>query len=361
MKRVNYSKGGISLILDKITDLLPKQMKGINKIIINTSSQPNSNPHLGTITTMMCCFCLAKEIKKYTNIETIVEFDELENSPKEELVIDGKVYTKSLGEIYNGDITFAESYMNKYIELFEFLKNKTGIKYNIKSYFDFQKNSTIRKTIIDIYNDIDYFSELLDPSNHGMLVRTKCPICNWSNRSPSSYKYLATDENLTIKSDCFEHGEYELNITADNNCYIDMNTQLRDLTKGVLFSLRLDENGVLTIMCDGKDWSGEWAQRIHYKGMRRLGIKNVTERLFTPLITDWSGGKFSKSVYLQKGSYTGKEKIMADYDSIIQKYGIAGLEKIYNEVCSWVLSPEKFFRNYSEEYFVYLLEEIEDE
>lgn len=336
-------------------------MEGINQIIINTSSQPNSNPHLGTITTMMCCFCLAKEIKEYTNIETVVEFDELENSPKEKMIIADKVYTKSLGETYKSELTYAELYMKKYLELFEFLKKKTGIEYYIKSYSNFQANPTIRETVIDIYNDMDYFSELLDPSNHGMLVRTKCPTCNWSNRNPNSYKYLATSETLTIKSECFEHGEYELNITANNKCYIDINTQLRDLTKGVLFSLRLDKKGILTIMCDGKDWSGEWAQRIHYKGMRRLGIKNITNRIFTPLITDWSGGKFSKSIYLQKESYVGKEKIMGDYDSIIQKYGSSGLEKIYNEVCNWISSPEKFFRNYSEEYFSYLLEDFKDE
>ena len=63
-KKVFYSKGGISLILSDITDLFKDQIDDkVNKIIINTSSQPNSNPHLGTLTTISCAFALAKKKK----------------------------------------------------------------------------------------------------------------------------------------------------------------------------------------------------------------------------------------------------------------------------------------------------------
>lgn len=81
-KKVFYSKGGISLILDDVSDLFKDQINSdINKVIINTSSQPNSNPHLGTLTTISCAFALAKKIEQRFNVSVEVEFDELENSP----------------------------------------------------------------------------------------------------------------------------------------------------------------------------------------------------------------------------------------------------------------------------------------
>lgn len=360
-KKVFYSKGGISLILNDITDLFKEQINDkVDKIIINTSSQPNSNPHLGTLTTISCAFALAKKIKQQFNIPVEVEFDELENSPYFLKKYNNENYTKSLGDTFIDNISIANTYMKKYIFIFEYLKKITNVNYVIKTYYEFQLDKIIRKSVIDIYKNYDFFSKLLDPSNNNLMLRTKCPWCNYSNRDTNLFKFNVIDDSICLTSKCCDHGEYKVIVNEKNDTYIDINTQLRDLTKGVLFYKRLKKEHILTIMCDGKDWSGEWASRIHYSGMHALGYDTFTNRIFTPLIVDWSGGKYSKSLYLENDKYSGTEKLFADFDLYYNRFGDDGIYRIYSEVEKWVNDPVKFFRNYSIEYFVQLLEVNDD-
>lgn len=360
-KKVFYSKGGISLILNDVTDLFKDQIdNNVNKVIINTSSQPNSNPHLGTLTTLSCAFALAKKIRQRFNIPVEVEFDELENSPYLLKEYENEKYAKSLGDTYIGNISVSNTYMKRYIFIFEYLKKITNVNYVVKTYSEFQANSIIRKSVIDIYKNYSFFSKLLDPSDNVLMLRTKCPLCNYSNRDNDLFEFNIVGNSISLKSKCFKHGKYSLIVSEDNDSYIDINTQLRDLTKGILFYKRLEDDNILTIMCDGKDWSGEWASRIHYSGMRALGYDKITNRIFTPLIVDWSGGKYSKSLYLENDKYFGIEKVFADFDLYYNKFGSNGIYKIYSEVESWLDDPSRFFRNYSIEYFTQLLEEKDD-
>ena len=111
-KKVFYSKGGMSLILNDITDLFKDQIdNNISKVVINTSSQPNSNPHLGTLTTLSCAFALAKRIKQQFNISVEVEFDELENSPYQLKKVGAENYSKSLGDTFVGNVSVSEIYL----------------------------------------------------------------------------------------------------------------------------------------------------------------------------------------------------------------------------------------------------------
>lgn len=360
-KKVFYSKGGISLILNDVTDLFKDQINNdINKVIINTSSQPNSNPHLGTLTTISCAFALAKKIEQRFKVPVEVEFDELENSPYLLKEHGNEKYAKSLGDSYIDDISVSDIYMKKYIFIFEYLKKITNVNYVIKPYSKFQADSVIIKSVIDIYKKYNFFSKLLDPSDNVLMLRTKCPLCNYSNRDNDLFKFDIEGDSICLKSKCYKHGEYSLLVSENNDSYIDINTQLRDLTKGILFYKRLKNENILTIMCDGKDWSGEWASRIHYSGMKALGYDEITNRIFTPLIVDWSGGKYSKSLYLENDKYFGIEKLFADFDLYYDKFGDDGIYKIYSEVESWLDDPKRFFRNYSIEYFTQLLEVSDD-
>lgn len=357
-KEVIYSSGGISLILKDITDLIENQITtDIKEIVINTSSQPNSNPHLGTLTTLICSFAIASRIKNKFKIPVVVEFDELENSPYEEKIIDNVLYTKSLGDCEENNRRISDKYMDNYIFIFDKLKKITNIPYQIRTYKEFQELPNIRQAVIDIYKDYNYFSKLLDPSENKLMLRTKCPKCMYSNRNNKEFGFEIIDDEIYLKSKCFKHGEYIIKITKDNKSYIDINTQLRDLTKGIHIAKEKIENDKLTIMCDGKDWSGEWASRIHYSGMNRLGYLDITNRFFTPLITDWSGGKYSKSVYIKGNKYIGLEKKFANFNTFYEIYGDKGFNIIYKEVEKWVEDPIKFFRNYSIEYFENLLED----
>lgn len=348
---IHFTKGGMSLILNNLSDIIKNEIADIKpeKIIINTSSQPNSKPHLGTLTTLMTTFALAEKFQSEFKIPTIVRFDELENSPFE---INGPYYI-SLGDykLKNGS-SIADNNMKTYIDIFEKLKNITNINYEIRTYKEFQKINVIRENLITILNNPNKFDRYLNPSNISTYVRTKCPECNLSYFNPKVKKY---SDHIDFEGSCPVHGNYRIRLLKDNSEYIDMNTQLRDLLKGVHIA-KEKENHILEIMCDGSDWSGEWTSNVHYKTMLALGFNSITTRFFTPTIVDESGGKFSKSVYLKNDSYIGDEKLFADYKLFYDKYKDEGWLKIFNEVKKWVSEPMRFFRSYSWEYIKYIVE-----
>lgn len=56
-------------------------------------------------------------------------------------------------------------------------------------------------------------------------------------------------------------------------------------------------------MVDGSDWVGIGELMNHVLGLWGYNAKDLPTRIFTPLIEDWSGAKFSKSVYVKEGTY----------------------------------------------------------
>ena len=121
------------------------------------------------------------------------------------------------------------------------------------------------------------------------------------------------------------------------------------------------ENNTLTIMLDGGDWAGIWAQRMHTEGLVKLGFTEFPIRFFAPVILDWSGAKFSKSLYLKNDAYKDINSAFINYDNFIEYYGEKGMKKLWNEVKNWIEDPKKFFRNYSVDYFQMIMGENNNE
>lgn len=356
-KEVFYPPVGIVHVTDKISDLIKYKYNGQNKIIINTSAQPNSSPHLGTITTIMSAFALARKLKEDLQVETEVQFDELENSPAE--TFDYGIYTfykDQRRSISDNGKSKEENNMRRFNEIFELVSSFSEIPFRIRSYNEFQKNKNVRKAVIHIINDKEYFVKLLFPSSSELHLRTICPICGLGRKTINQLNEEHTKTKLIIKETCPIHGSYKSVITESSNDYIDINTQFRDLTKGVAILEDDKLNNTLTIMLDGGDWSGVWAQRMHIEGLVRLGYDEFPIRLFSPVILDWSGAKFSKSLYLKNDAYKDINSAFINYDNFINCYGIRGIKKLWNEVNSWFDEPRKFFRNYSVDYFQMIME-----
>ncbi|MCL4362868.1 hypothetical protein M1439_00265 [Candidatus Marsarchaeota archaeon] len=93
------------------------------------------------------------------------------------------------------------------------------------------------------------------------------------------------------------------------------------------------------------------------EGLARLGVtyKDRPARVFTPIIEDWSGAKFSKSVYLQQGTYNYLPVGFLNLVKFEEEFGQTGLDKLWCETVSWVSDPKKLFRNYSAEYLLQVL------
>lgn len=354
-KQIVYPVGGISNTINDITELFELYVNGKDKIIINTSAQPNSVPHIGSVTTIMCAFALAKRLDDAFGKEVEIEFDELENSTGRVVEIDGEKYVYSLKDcILENGKNKADENMSYYRDLFDRLVSYTGIPYRIRTYDEYQKQNIVRETVVKIINDYDYFARLLCPKDKALHFRIKCPKCGLANKSYKNLSYKKYHDGIRFESSCPLHGNYAVDISGSNSDYIDMNTQLRDLTKGVLLNSYPDN--VLPIMLDGGDWAGVWTNRIHIRGMNRLGYEEYPLRLYAPLLLDWSGAKFSKSLYEKNGTYDYLNRDGLDnYANFLEHYQEKGMEKLWLEVSSWLDEPRKYFRNYSMEYIFDLI------
>jgi hypothetical protein len=361
-EEIFYSRAGIPQYFNSLAELFDYRVTDEIKMIkINTSSQPNNIPHLGTVTTLASAFAIAKIVKeRFPNKNVEVEFDEIECCPIAEECIGGKIYVKTISDVIrNSEASIADENMEYYKEIFIAFSKKANISFSIRTYEQFQSNKIIRKGLIKVVNDMDFFIKLLNPKDKKLHIRTKCPQCGRIDKNMVNTKIKElTPESFVIENSCGKHGKFETLVSIDGNSFIEMNTQLRDLLKGVLIAEEVYD-GILTAMVDGGDWSGTWATRIHCEAVQRLE-KIIPIRLFSPLILDRSGGKLSKSLYLDGKSYSYVDKAYDNYYNFKKKFGEQGIDKLYNEVSSWVSEPQKFFRSYSIDYMEMIMSEKQE-
>lgn len=345
-----YPVGGIANALNDVTDLCTIKMVNKKKIIINTSAQPNSIPHLGTIVTLMSAFAFAKKLSTKFNVDVSIQFDKLENSNGSQKIVNGESRVYSLENTYENDVSKSDANMKYFIEILNNLKLFSLVDYEIRSYREFQAEEIVRESIIKIFNDYNYFAELLNPNDKKLHIRIPCSICGSIDKSYTNTTFKITKDYVSFESICPIHGVTKSLISKESKDYMDINTQLRDLVKGALYN-SYSNTDILPIMFDGNDWSGVWNHRIHCNGLMRLGYNDLPIRVFAPLITDWSGAKFSKSLYVVDGTYDYlKESGLDNYVNFININGFEKLKLLWDEVYSWLDEPKKFFRNYSIDY-----------
>lgn len=355
-KEIVYSIGGIANSLNDVTDVCKLYIENKKRIVINTSAQPNSIPHIGSLITLMSAFAFGKKVKEKYNCEVSIKFDELENSTGMKVKIKNKNYVYSLEDTKEGDgRSKAEINMLYFIDILERLKTYSGIDYSIRKYKDYQQEPIVRKTIIRLFNEYDYFAELLNPKDQKLHIRVPCPRCGIMDKEYSESKFIVNEDKVIIKTKCPEHDIFQTMISENGTDYFDMNTQLRDLTKGALFNPD-NRSETLYIMFDGGDWSGIWTNRIHVQGLLRLRYTSIPLRIYAPMLLDWSGGKLSKSLYIENNAYDYLQHSgFFNYTSFLDKFGERGLRILWKEISSWVEEPKKFFRNYSIEYLELVL------
>ena len=89
--------------------------------------------------------------------------------------------------------------------------------------------------------------------------------------------------------------------------------------------------------------------------MEQLVWRHIIKPLvivYTPLITDWSGSKISKSLYLRGGAYDYLELAGQDYLLSWEKFkeDQVRIGILWAEVERWVKEPVRLFRCYSLQY-----------
>lgn len=358
MKKVVYPPVGIAHITKDVAHLIKNRVSGKSTIVIRSTAQPNSYPHIGTVTTIMTTFALAKHFSSYFSLPTEVRFEELENSPGEKKLVGGLLYTKSLKDIKEGGISLSEKYMKSFRELFDFLSQKSCVKYRTRNFEKFQADPRVRKNLLAIINQRDEFTPALSPSEDQLRIRFPCPICQFVDKRAVTTKWLkVTNDSVILSQVCFDHGEHILEITPTNHLYVDTNAPITDVLQGALFIEEDKRDGSLSIMVDGNDWSGVWVLNVFCEGLSLLGYKynEMPLHFYAPLIEDWSGAKFSKTVHVETDTYSYLPEGLVNLSEFLKTFGWEGLNVLWEEALEWAQNPEKLFRNYSIDYILEIL------
>ena len=121
------------------------------------------------------------------------------------------------------------------------------------------------------------------------------------------------------------------------------NCQLINLVLA-LYCERVDCGYVKVI---GSDYAGFWQEQLIWRHLTKPMII-----VYTPLISDWSGSKVSKSLYLQEGAYDylrqAKQEYLLSYKVFQQEQRDIGI--LWQEVEKWVDEPYRLFLGYSLQY-----------
>lgn len=352
---VFYPPVGIAHIANRVHQLIAPHLGCKQGIHINTSAQPNSHPHLGTVTTLMTAFAIGEYLGRYFGLPVRLTFDQLENAPGERRIENGIEYQKSLGDLIGvGGVSLADQHMESFRWVFDGLSQRTGIPHQICRYRDFQAKLAFRRNLLKILKRQEEFAPFLAPAAQTIRFRFPCPDCGWVDKSSETVRVVKLSEDCAVlKSHCFQHGEHQMLLSETSADFIDTNTPLRDVAKGCTLIEEGRENNELMVMCDGGDWGGVWNMQIFCNGVTRLGYaySELPFRFFAPIITDWSGAKFSKSLYVRSNAYEHLPKGLINLQEFLETYGNPGFEKLWQEVRSWPEEPKKLFRNYSIDYF----------
>ncbi len=358
LSRVVYPPVVIAHINKNMGDYFKWAIEDKSMVHIHYSFQPNGHPHLGTMTSLMTAFTLGEFLQETFKIPVKIFFEQLENAPGYKVNKEGVNYQLMLCDALLENSTKLDVYMSSFKGLINWLYNKTSVEYEIMSYKDFQEIPFVRASLLEIMNRSEEFLPLLNPSEDKLRMRFPCKKCRFMDEDAKTLKIKRLDNDYAkLSMKCFNHGEYEIEITSENNEFIDFNTPIRNAIKERFFVKEANKVNALNLMIDGGDWVGMGELMNHVLGLWGYSAKDLPMRVFTPLIEDWSGAKFSKSVYVKGGTYDYLPIYLKTYPELIEQYGESGLELFLKETREWSRNPKKLFRNYTLEYFDVLFKE----
>lgn len=350
---------GIAHITSNIADLVQYDISGKKRIHVHCASQPNSYPHLGTITTLMTAFAVAEHIGDYYGLTPEVRFEEIDNSPAEKVIKNGVTYSRSVKQVKESDLAKNEKYMRVFKYVFEFISKKTNVGFSIRPFSDYQNLPFVRRQLIKILDNESDFVPIFSPSEKRLHLRVQCLKCGFVDKAGINLqRRKLSNGSYELKSVCFEHGEHASVLSETSSDFTDTNTPITDVIQEALFIEEDTAANAISVMVDGNDWSGVWSLNVFTRGLCMLGYDFLKRPLhfYAPLITDWSGAKFSKSVYVSSHTYDYLPQELVDFSKFLDSWGEKGLEILWEEVACWVSEPKRFFRDYSVDYFKLLFD-----
>jgi hypothetical protein len=186
----------------------------------------------------------------------------------------------------------------------------------------------------------------LAQSTGRLAIRAECPSCGLVDKYGVNNVYA--DDNSSVSFECPYHGRFEYSV-ANEPSKFQFNCQLFNLVLGRFYE-RAPYNWIE--IC-GSDYAGFWQEQLLWRFLKEPAVI-----VYTPLISDWSGSKVSKSLYLQKTAYEYLRKAGQEYllnYRVLRSEG-KDLTILWQEVEFWVDEPFRLFRGYSIHYIHLLFE-----
>jgi hypothetical protein len=323
----------------------------VNRVVIGSAAQPNSAPHVGTVTTTFCAFAIGQLAEERYGVPTSVMFDTLDNAPAPEAHQDGGQFQLSLDSVPapDGAGTLADYNFRSYERVLDWAHDISGVPWERRTYTEFQASLAIRRRALGMASNAQRFGRMTSPASGRLHLRVRCPTCGLLDKTTALTTIRSTDGgSLTIASSCPHHGDFGSPLNFRDPTYLDLNTPMRDIAKcGEFIDWR--SQGTLVVMVDGGDWGGSWAWEVVMRALAWLGedLRAAPTRLFAPVILDETGAKLSKSLYVGSDAYN---HLPAWIMNPAAETGVGfhtAMSRLWEMVCDWVGSPSRFFRNYA--------------
>lgn len=344
---IHHPLGGASYLFKEtlIEYILSAHNK--NNIVISIGAQPNSSPHLGTICVISLAFSLGKKIKETRpNVNISILFELIDTAPAETIYIDNVKYQKNLR-----NTAIMKEALADFIEILNYYSNTTHIPFSIRSQDTFNAQTDVAEVVKKIVDMRDILVPRLDPAKALLRIRTACPVCGLVDKEGINNHF---SKNYQLTSRCPIHGPYTINLLSETHL-LSFNTPLRNLVRAIVYSKKnTDPSCDYQIMrITGNEYAGFYQEETLYKTAAILGypIEAFPMILYCPMITDWSGAKLSKSLYVEENAYSDLPTFLQNYALHKKVYGLDVIKFIMSITNEWIDHPYMLFRNYSIFYF----------
>jgi len=351
-KPLVYPPVVLAHIIDDLKDYFEPKMIDKNQAHIHYSAQLNGHPHMGTLTSLATTFAIGEYIQKIFEKPAILKFEALDNAPIDKQKIGDKEYCRMHAHHERDGRPLSEIHMDSFSEVMQYFSEKTGVGYEVETYREFQQNSIVRQKLLEIISREEEFAPYISPSERRLRIRFPCEECNLMEKTSKDSTLVDASNHMDLLyvTSCPKHGEYEVRVSPQSTHLVDFNTSLRNVIKEAKFIEDARQDNAMNLMVDGGDWTGMAFQVMQSLGLMGYGIRDLPLRIFSPIIEDWSGAKFSKSVYVKEGTYKDVPEEFLNYVKFQETFGVKGLEITLDESREWIADPKKLFRNYSVEY-----------
>lgn len=363
-----------------------------SKVTIHIGAQPNNSPHTGTIVVFTEAFLLARLLQTaypklraqaiaagspasewVDDIRVVVQLDIVDTAPDNARteVIDGFVYQhshRSTGAME----TFLPDYYALLKELSEYVNGE--IKYTVEYQDTLMRLPGMRNALRAIIVDGERIAGELAPEREALAIRSACPVvgCSIADKHGIKNVYNVTSDKTKITFTCPTHGAYTLCLeNADDRARIELNTPLRNLARTLTYfadthssrTPRQPAPARVHMRVTGADYAGFYQEHLLHRQLtylKRTAEPELREAMdqqhpvlfYAPLITDWSGAKLSKSLYVKQDAYKYLDKGGMTYLLEYRRMVEDGKDRrvIFDMVEEWVQNPKKLFRPYSIDY-----------